>query len=214
MSTTFDIIPTQTIDITFGQVIQTSTRHIQAFLASLNIQKPITLQVALHDNEGKYKKKVQLDSLFTWQANEYAWFTIEGVRGGTDAYCEILRDTDIDPENPWWFLEEIKSKNEHIHAIDEKLTQAKNLNRKWWFRRSAGQPGIINLSYGLISAAVATLTGGLLWSDDGAWNHQRFPAESEAFLQWYLRPEFALKKEDEEWARECIAGLREDLGLV
>lgn len=210
MSTTFTIIPTTSLDITFAQIIETAENHIEAFLASVGIEQPIRLHVNIHDNEERYKKPVRAEDPFMWKANEYAWFTIEGVAGGTDAYFEILKDMDIDLDDPWWLLDEIRSENQQIEHIEAKLEQAQNLNRNWYFRRSAGQPGIINLSYGLISAAVAELTGGILWSDDCAWNYQRFPAESADFLTWYFRPDLTLDKRYGEWAQACIDGFKED----
>lgn len=84
-------------------------------------------------------------------------------------------------------------------------------NRLWSFRRSIGQPGIIVLSYGLISASVAELTNGILWSDDGAWDYERFPAESKDFFDWYFRPDKALDADKADWAKRCIDGIREEL---
>lgn len=55
-----------------------------------------------------------------------------------------------------------------------KVSRAKKLYRCWQFRRSALQSAVINISYGLISASVAELTGGFLWTDDGAWINKKF----------------------------------------
>ncbi len=139
------------------------------------------------------------------------WFTVEGIQGGTDAYCKHLESKDIDPEDPWWKVDYIKDQNTQIEDIDPKLEKSKILNRSWYFRRSAGQPATIALSYGMISAAVAELTGGILRFDDGAWDHKRWPAHSKDFLDWYFRPDKALTTDNKEWAQICIEGIKDEI---
>lgn len=212
MSTTFQIIPTETTFITFGQVITASERNINAFLHSIGIDASIQLQINLHDNQEKYVQEIPSSALFTWAENEYAWFTVNGIAGGTDAYCSPLNDPLMASENPWWWLDEIKLSNRSIPDLDEKLEKAKAFNRVWSFRRSAGQPGIIALGYGLMAAAVAELTQGIIWSEDNAWDYDRFPAEYADFLTWYFRPEKALSPEHAHWARGCLARIPGELG--
>ena len=105
----------------------------------------------------------------------------------------------------------LEENNNIISNLNEKLEKAKSLNRLWNFRRSAGQPGIIALSYGLISASIAKLTNGILWSDDGAWDNQKFPANSSDFFDWYFRLDSATMTNDAEWAKECIESIKEEL---
>jgi hypothetical protein len=211
MSTTINILPVETTEITFGQVIGLSEKHINAFLKSNGIKKEIELQVNIHDNNEKYKFDIELSDRFEWKTNEYAWFTIKGVAGGTDAYCELLSDPVINPNDPWWKLTDLKEDNTTINDIDIKLEKSKKLNRMWYFRRSAGQPGIINIGYGIISASVAELTSGILSSTDGAWDYRQFPVESNKFLEFYFRPEKAISDDKAEWAKCCIDGLEEEL---
>jgi hypothetical protein len=58
---------------------------------------------------------------------------------------------------------------------------------------------------------VATLTDGIIWSDDGAWDYARFPADGKHFLEWYFKPEQALHADNADWARRCIEGIIADL---
>ena len=209
MSTTFKVFPTTTIDISFGQVINTSERHINHFLKRIGLSKTIKLKVNIHDNDETYIKNIQLDSKFDWENNEYAWFSIEGTVGGTDAYCEEINGSDIDPEHPWWKLEILEENNNSIQNFREKLGKAKLLNRYWQFRRSAGQPGIIALSYGYICASIAELSDGILWTDDGAWDIKRFPAVSSEFFDWYFQPDKATTY-DADWSKECIDSIKKE----
>lgn len=196
MSTSIDIIPVATSDITFGEVLDESVSQISDFLKSIGIPKTIKLTVTLHDNNEEYVKAIKLSDKFEWKENEYVWFTIEGIKGGTDGYCNTLIAGDIDSENPWWRLEMSESNNSRIDTVKQKLEKAKKINRLWNFRRSVGQPGIIALSYGLISASIAKLTSGMLWSDDGAWDFKLFPTESSEFFKYYFRPEIATSNSD------------------
>lgn len=204
MSTTIEIIPVETSEITFGQVITTAERYINDFLISIGLAHTIKLKANIHEQNGKHVNPVQFDDKFEWNDNEYAWFAIEDVAGGTDGYCWQLKDEVIDPDNPWWRFEEIASNNKTIEDLKNKIEKSKSLNRLWSFRRSAGQHGIIAVSYGLISAAVAELTNGILWSDDGAWDFERFPANSMDFLEWYYRPEKAIGVDYANWAQSCV----------
>lgn len=211
MSTTIDILPVETTEITFGQVISQSERHINSFLKSVGIKKEIELNVNIYDNNGKYTIDIELSDKFQWKENEYAWFTIKGIEGGTDAYCRLLTAPQIYPNNPWYKLSDFKENNKTIDNIDLKLEKSKKLNRMWYFRRSIGQSGIINLGYGIISASVAELTSGILSSTDGAWDYQQFPTESKEFLDFYFRPDKAIDDDYAEWAKRCIGKIEEEL---
>lgn len=211
MSTTIEIFPVDTTNISFGQVITESEKTINNFLESCGIHTLIKLNVNIQDNDITYKREVQLTDTFEWNDDEYAWFEVVGVPGGTDGYCRIINDSIIDPANPWWKLSEMEVNNKTIENIKDKFEKSKNLNRYWSFRRSAGQPGIIALSYGLICASIAKLTNGILWTDDGAWDYARFPAETKDFLDWYFVPEKALSKDKMEWSKRCIESIKEEI---
>jgi len=211
MSTSIDIIPVDTIDISFGDVLLESENQINYFLKSIDINKAIKLSVNIHDNNEAYVNTVKLSDKFYWKESEYAWFAIDGIIGGADGDCDTLISKDIDPDNPWWRLEIFETSNSKVSSIRQKLEQAKKLNRLWNFRRSAGQPAIIALSYGLISGSIAKLTNGILWSDDGAWDNKFFPVESDEFLKYYFRPNIATSNADAEWSSGCIDSIKEEL---
>ena len=81
----------------------------------------------------------------------------------------------------------------------------------WSFRRSAGQPAIINVAYGMIAGSLAELTEGFIYSGDSAWDHERFPATTQEFFSWYFRPDKAIKAEHAELAARCIKWIVEEL---
>lgn len=142
---------------------------------------------------------------------EYAWFSINGMPGGTDASMGSLERGDIEPDEPWWYVKYIVENNRTVSDLEQKFERAKRINRCICFRRSAGQSGLTALCYGLIAGSVAELTSGILWSDDGAWSVKNFPSEYKGFFEWYFVPDRALRVEDGEWAARCLQGIREDL---
>jgi hypothetical protein len=211
MSTTIDVIPVATLNITFGEVLAKATERIQERLVTLDIHEPVRLHVNIHKNDESVVRKVPSGDLFTWNEDEYAWFSINGIPGGTDATMQSLEGSDLESDNPWWYLKYIAENNRTVPDLEQKFEQAKLINKRIYFRRSAGQTGLIALCYGLIAASVAELTGGILWSDDGAWSVKNFPAEYDGFLQWYFVPNRALTDDNRDWAERCLEGIRDDL---
>lgn len=208
MSTTFHVIPVETTKITFQQVIDASQRHINYFLSTIGISRKLELQLSRHNLQENKAVDLECNSRFFWKDHEYVWFSIEGMKGGTAAYCHKIEDAER-TDDPWWRLTNLAQRNKAIYKIEEKLERAKAFDTRWSLTRYPGKPGIFALSYGLIAAAIAELTDGIIWSDDGAWDHQRFPADSEYFLQWYFRPEKAVSNNNAVWARRFIDEMRE-----
>lgn len=211
MSTTFEVIPVETKDITFKQLIDLSEHRINEYLKRVDEGLKISLHVTLHEHSEKYVREIDLNSKFEWNKNEYIWFTVNGIAGGTDVYCEEIKDSDIDPDNPWWIFDDMITNNRTINNFIDKTEKAKLLNRYWRFRRSAGQPAIINLTYGLISASLSELTKGFIWTDDGAWSFAKFPTEATEFYKWYFRSEIEEDHDYSEWAKECVGFLQEEI---
>ena len=123
-----------------------------------------------------------MNAPFKWQRDEYAWFFIPGVAGGTDV--SFWPDTDDDLEA--WFEEFETREPAKLHR---ELIRSCLVNRyRWNFRRSVGQPGIINFAYGILAASLVELTQGFVDSDDGAWDYKQLPATAEEFYQFYFSP--------------------------
>lgn len=95
------------------------------------------LKINLHENSEKYLKDRDLDSKFEWKDNEYVWFTVDGISGGKDAYCEEIK-SDLENTDPWWLLNDMLLKNKTIKDFEQKIEKAKNLNVQWCFWRSVG----------------------------------------------------------------------------
>ncbi len=82
------------------------------------------------------------------------------------------------------------------------------VGRRWTFYRWGSAVAMTNVAYGVLAASVAALTDGILVSDDGAWDCERFPATASEFMSWWYDPEKALSATHRNWARKCIAAIQ------
>lgn len=149
--------------------------------------------------------KFNINDKLIWNDDSYAWFFIRGVGGGTDSY--FYKTTEFDKET---WKEELDT-NIKAQQLHDTINRSMRIGYNWSFRRSAGQSGIINLTYGLIAASLAEITDGFIYSDDDAWDYNCFPALAEDFFGWYFKPEFA-GKNDKVWVQDCIKSIYEQFG--
>ncbi|ABN53772.1 MAG TPA: hypothetical protein DEF39_00700 [Hungateiclostridium thermocellum] len=205
MSTTFDVYPGKEYIPSFAELLDISNKKVNDFLRNLGISKNITIDVEVHNNTGELQKKFNIHDKLIWNNESYAWFFIRGVNGGTDSY--YYKITELDREI---WKNEIET-NIKARELRDIINKSINIGYYWSFRKSIGQPGIINLAYGLIAASLAEITGGFVYSDDGAWDYSYFPALPEDFFRWYFKPEYVVKNEDKVWLQNCIKSICKEL---
>jgi len=206
MATTFDVYPRLAEIPPFRDILDLSTHRLCERLKELEIDSVPAIQVNLHSTNPDTVRAVDVRTPARWGDSEYAWFFVDAMPGGTDAYFRSVGQSDREV----WADENL---DEHLLLQERAALIRACLDNGyyWYFRRSAGQPAIINLAYGLIAASVAELTNGFIYSDDGAWDLERFPAIPEEFYTWYFRPEMALDPDSKEWAERNINHLPEGL---
>ena len=205
MSTTFDVYPKISKIPSFRELLDLSSVRLNEYLIDHGINAQPTINVALQSNRNHKPRPFDLNSPAMWSDSEYAWFYIESAPGGTDAYFCSNREIDYEIWD-----EEI---NTNIRAAEKKTLRNECLanGHHWYFRRSMGQPAIINVAYGMIAGSLAELTEGFIYSGDSAWDYERFPATAQEFFSWYFRPDKAIEAEYAEWAARCIKYLDEEL---
>lgn len=150
---------------------------------------------------------IELDAAFIWNKDYYCWFTLKGIEGGTDCYLTDFYGGEIAAyqlKDDWLEAHPKLNWSEHVDQVVETANQTK---QQWCFRRSAGQPAEIALLYGFLASALAELTNGVVDSTDGAWDFSLFPATSEAFDCWYMRPEKTSDSDFQKWAYEIQSAL-------
>lgn len=207
MSTTFDIIPASRANVKFGEVLELAQGHVNTFLADFEIEKQVELQAELIGETDR--RDAAFDEVFEWPQKTYAWISVSNVPGGTDVYCDTIKYED-DSDEPWLFLDEMKAAPNYSTALEERLKAARKHNICWSFRRSAGQPAIVAVAYGLIAASLAELTDGLIYSGDSAWDYKVFPATGPELRDVYFRPRSTSEPDRADWVKRCIASLRSE----
>ncbi len=203
MSTTFVVYPTVDKIPTFAELLELADEHLKAFLREVGQPNEIRLSVGMRDNGNRIVSMSLADTAW-WSPENYAWFYVEGMAGGTDAYARSLDDLDRDI-----LVEEVATRRQGAFA--EAIPSILNVGRLWYFRRSAGQPAIINIAYGLLAASLAHLTNGIIDSGDNAWDSKSLPARPPEFFTSYFRPTLTSHPAKREWAERCIAHLSDEM---
>lgn len=190
MSTTFEVYLGSKDIPSFSELLCNTEKEVNNYLRSIGVDKNIKLSVEFQSIKDHIKKPFQLTDKMIWDDSMYAWFYICDIAGGTDAY--FYQHSSLDVE----FLMEELAANLNFKTYQNIFENNMKLGYKWSFRRSAGQPAIITLCYGFLAATLAKLTNGVVYSDDGAWDHKKFPADPDDFMQWYFRLEYVTEHSD------------------
>ncbi len=210
MSTTIEVIPIQTKDISFGEVMAGAEKFTQDYFDRFRISKHIAFVTEIINcDDSNIRRFPAKDDIFGWNEDEYALIYFPGEEGNADVSISATYD-ETDPKDSWWYFDLLRNAPRYSREMEDLIDKAKKLNHSWSFRRSMGQPAIIHICYGLIAASVAKLSGGLMFSDDGAWDWQRFPATADEFLEWYFSPNLALGDDNAVMARRCIEDVRQN----
>jgi hypothetical protein len=210
MSKVFDVFPSRADLPSYRELLAIASGHLNGFLWDYGIERPVRLSVGLRSNdEASRVLPIDLDGPCWWPATQYAWFSVPGVDGGTDAYANEMRAHDPDDLGRGILTDEI-SGGKAVEFADP-IRRSLLVGRYWGFRRSAGQPAVINVAYGMIAASLAELTDGIVHSIDGAWDHRLLPARPADFLSWYFRPERTDVPEWKGWAEQCIRQLADEV---
>lgn len=208
MSTTFEVYPKINDKPSFTELINLSERKLGEFLSEFNLNDKPKICICIYSVESNIEREINLSSPVIWNKDEYAWFYIENIVGGTDAY--FCKFDELDKE---CWNDEFTDNNKIIER-EEFIKECIKNEYYWYFRRSAGQPAIISLTYGLIASALAELTEGFIISNDSGWDYSKFPAISTEFDKFYFRPDKALDPEYKEWSEHCIKIIIEDLSSL
>lgn len=188
----------------FTELLELSNLKLKEFLTNIGVFDDVKIIAQLHKKDESILDSVSANS-FYWDNDFYAWFFINGIPGGTDAYFWSIDDSYKE------FLSEELMINTNMQKHNDRIAKSIGVGYRWNFRRSAGQPGIIVLSYGLIAASLCMLTDGLIYSDDGAWDYSLFPTTADDFFNWYFKPELSKKYDDKKRAEKCILLIHKEI---
>jgi hypothetical protein len=203
MSTTFCAHPGSDLIPSFDQVCELASRNCQQFLRDIGFECQFPLEVQLRTAAGG-RVGFTLNDAASWAEDQYALFSVPGVDGCTDV--TFWRTYSVWEDS---LAEEFAAKGlgDSWHGALQKAVQ---VGHYWSFRRSAGQPAVICLAYGMLAAAMAELTDGFIETTD-AWDYDCFPAKAENFKSWYFRPEHTKDPDDQWWVSHQLAQLSTEL---
>ena len=176
MSISFEIFPTTKKIPKCEEVNEYSINLFNGFIQNENIVYDIKCKVTeVSFDSKKCKKPVFLTS------NEEK-YTIFNINEEGEIYVFYDKIEKIDEE---FWNEEIKI-NENARFMEKKIWDNLKTGYSWRVKRTMGQPAVVNLYYGYLAIAIAVLTEGILYSDDGAWDYECFPIEGKSFEKEYL----------------------------
>jgi hypothetical protein len=203
--TVFTVLPSKITIPTYKEIIDVANTYINDYLLSIGVGKKISISFNLQKT--MINELVQFDCKdeLVQERNIYAWFFVPYIPGGTGCYYH--KNLPID--NEAW-EDELKD-NTNAKRNEKIIRENMRLGYQWLFRRSAGQPAIIALAYGMLAASLATLVDGIIYSDDGAWDYSMFPAKAEDFLEWYFRPELTANEDCKIFSMDCIKSIRDEV---
>lgn len=205
MSKSFDVYPGLLDTPTFESFRLRGEERIQQELGKRGIvAKNLHLTFRLLENESNLELPLDRDAPCLWAVEEYLWISVAGAMGGTDVTCHVVDDF----EREYWSSE--IAQNARAKLLEAKIGACLSNNRYWSFRRSAGQPAIINFAYGILAAVLAELTDGIVFSGDSAWDYEQFPALSNEVYTWYFNPTLAIDPNFRNWAEECLKRIASD----
>lgn len=176
MSISFEIFPTTKKIPKCEEVNEYSINLFNGFIQNENIVYDIKCKVTEVSFDSKKCKK---PAFLTSNEEKY---TIFNINEEGEIYVFYDKIEKIDEE---FWNEEIKI-NENARFMEKKIWDSLKTGYSWRVKRTMGQPAVVNLYYGYLAIAIAVLTEGILYSDDGAWDYECFPIEGKSFEKEYL----------------------------
>jgi hypothetical protein len=197
MSTSFGVYPRSSRLPSFAEVADLATSRLRGFLREHGVRALPSVAVDLEGvtDDSVPPRLLSPTSPARLGEGQYVWLTVPPVAGGVEIY--FYRVTDLDRQA---LLGE--STGRHVERRDS-LAACLAHGCYWLVRKSLGQPIVVRLAHGLIAAALAELTEGLVDSGDGAWAPDLIPATASELLRSYYRP---LLPEDVEMIEAQLCG--------
>jgi hypothetical protein len=110
---------------------------------------------------------------------------MDNYKIGFDFYFYPMGDESDDDWNKA-IIEEIRlqaTKSSSLAAFP--FARAARVRNYWTMRGRAGRSRATWLLAGVTAAALAQLTDGFLWSDDGGADYERMPTSHDTFMSWF-----------------------------
>ena len=202
MSTNFFVYPTKKDLPKCEDIIEYSVRLFNMFLHKENINYKIHVdvrEISLNNSEINFKPA----SLISTE-NLYLAFRLNDEG---EAYVFYHQLTELD-EEVW---DEEMEDNKKAQVLQKMIYENRDIGYHWSVKRTMGQPAAVNIYYGYLAIAIAVLTDGFIYSDDGAWDYASFPVRGSDFEEEYLNINAIEDVNVKENITNWLNGLREKI---
>ena len=199
MSMSFDIFPANMYIPGCEEIKKISQGLLENYLSQENIDFNISL--AYRKQEFETNKSLNSEYLVTSE-KEYQSFVINNT-GEVLVFFRGL--SEIDRE----FWKEEISINDKAGQLKNQIETSLKIGYMWNVKRTMNQPAIISIYYGFLAIAIAALTDGIIYSDDGGWDSRCFPLGAEQFMDEYLNLSELQDRTIKEFTEKCLRSLKE-----
>lgn len=194
MSVCIDVIPSLTVVPTLGEL----ERAVEDVIREQRLHPVVAREWGLLEGSGPkvdaHRQDVESeanatecdrgpDASLMMEGRSYGSLSILALQAGFDFY--FCGDDEEYPHRS--FVDECAKRAHEIGSLRGfPFEDAAAVGHRWMMRLSAGQPMRTRILAGFAAAALARLTDGFLFSDDGGLDYERAPTDSEDFLSWYV----------------------------
>ncbi len=206
MSLNFTVFPNNKYVPTYKELLEYSNEKINNYLISQGIKRKIFIEYNLKKTKKDLEVKFDINDEYKWEEGSHIEIYIKGISGMATSYYYNTID---DLEKEAW-AENINSELKY-KKMEKEIRKSMEIGYSWIFKRSAGQPGIIVLTYGFFAASLAKLTNGIIYSDDGGWNYDLLPAKPDDFFKFYLNSSMASNRY-KKFTEETLKLIHKELG--
>jgi hypothetical protein len=205
MSTSFEVWPGTVRVPTFRAWVARAQAHMDTRMREYGVACAPRLSVELRDLQPDQRRACDADAPARWPGTRYVWFRVSGQAGGIDGY-----DFAVSEDERASFSEDMlqRAGDASRRALIDRCLSSGNC---WSFRRSAGQPPLVVLAWGMVGVALAELTDGIVDSGEvGPWDYQRLPATAGEFRALFLRSDAQPPGQADAWTAACERRLRDE----
>ena len=193
MSMSFEVFPTKIKKPECDEIIKYSVQLFKEFMKKEKISQGIDITT----REVSADNSVHANPL-SLVAKENC-YTVFNLNEEGEVYVFYHELTELDKE----FWNEEAQVNKNVQFMKENIEANLEIGYSWSVKRTMGQPAIVSLYYGYLAIAIAVITDGMIYSDDGAWDYSCFPIAGSAFEEEYLNidkvRDITVKQNIEKW---------------
>ena len=173
MSKTYEVYPTTSYIPTKEEIGKLAEKYLNIFLEKENIKEEYKKKLKVANSTLKFSDKSYINRANICMVDtEYDIYQLN-IKEGNAIFVFFHNYNDLYIE----FL---------ISDLEKEIYKTIKLGYMWSIKRTAWQPVLANILYGFVAIAIAELTNGLIYSDDGAWNFKEIPLKAEEFLPMLL----------------------------